>query len=151
MNTPSRLLWAALLLSFSAHADIWKVKKPDGTYEYGNGTAMPPGAVRIDVEKAAPNVIPPYVVQPSYAPLNRSVTQQADGSSNDNIKTLRDALEKAEKDAISGESPLPGEHSGNVKGGSRLNEDYFIRQKKLKDALEQAKKAYESALKTTTK
>jgi hypothetical protein len=44
------------------------------------------------------------------------------------LQEARVRLETAERSLMTGKEPLPGERTGNVGGGSRLNESYWQRQ-----------------------
>ena len=55
------------------------------------------------------------------------------------------ALARSEKALQEGRAPLPGERTGKVGGGSRLNEAYFHRLRALQTAVERAKQRLELA------
>lgn len=57
------------------------------------------------------------------------------------------ALQRAEARRDQGAEPTPGERTGNINGGSRLNDNYFARQKALERQVEAARRRYEQALK----
>ena len=61
------------------------------------------------------------------------------------LRAARQALEEAQRRQLAGKEPLPGERTGNVGGRSRLNETYFERQARLKQAVEQAGQRLEHA------
>jgi hypothetical protein len=76
-------------------------------------------------------------LRPSVAPAPAGRTQEA--------QDARLALKNAEAALAAGKEPLPGERTGTVGGGSRLNEAYFARQKSLEDAVAAARKRVEEA------
>ncbi len=62
------------------------------------------------------------------------------------VQQLRAELEEAKRNLEQGVEPLPGEHSGNVGGGSRLNQAYWSRQEANKNKVEAAQRALDQAL-----
>ncbi len=54
-------------------------------------------------------------------------------------------LSKAEGAAREGRTPQAGERVGNAGGGSRLRSEYFDRQKRLEDAIQEAKVSVDEA------
>ncbi len=58
-------------------------------------------------------------------------------------KTLHEAEARRER----GVEPLPGERLGIAGGGSRLDEAYFERQKRLQQEVEESRTEYREALK----
>ena len=57
------------------------------------------------------------------------------------------ALEAAEAKRDQGAEPQAGERTGNISGGSRLNESYFSRQGALEQEVTAARQRYEEAMK----
>lgn len=92
--------------------------------------------------------IPPQV-EPT--PINRVNSVPATGRQ----KTLEEAtsdviraemlVEDARKRRQAGIEPLPGERTGNIGGGSRLNEAYWARQQSLEKEVAQAEAALRQA------
>jgi hypothetical protein len=85
--------------------------------ESGKRPTLPSRAERTTVQRV-----------PSIPPLNKRKT--LDEAEADVIKAEM-LLEDAKKHQQAGVEPLPGERTGNVGGGSRLNERYEARQKVL--------------------
>ncbi len=70
--------------------------------------------------------------------------QQAQASLND----ARANLAAAERQLAAGKEPLPGERTGNIAGGSRLNESYWARQQANEAAVVAARQAVQDAANT---
>ena len=143
---------AALLLAlFAAGAaaqTVYKSIMPDGRTVYGEKPAA--GAKKVETietpsAKTGMTAITPEEqaraaeskLRPSVAPAPAGRTQEA--------QDARLALKNAEAALAAGKEPLPGERTGTVGGGSRLNEAYFARQKSLEDAVVAARKRVEEA------
>jgi hypothetical protein len=92
--------------------------------ESGKRPVIPSRAERTPVQRV-----------PSIPPLNKRKTfDEADA---DVIKAEM-LLEDAKKHQQAGVEPLPGERTGNLGGGSRLNERYDARQKALANEVAEA-------------
>ncbi len=124
---------------------LYKSTMPDGKVIYGDKPA--PGAVKVE----APNVAP---ASKGIAPPTPQETQavkrlESDRARRDSADSLVRAAEKALSDAqaalAAGKEPREGERIGTAKGGSRLSEAYFDRQKALEVAVENARRNLESA------
>ena len=57
------------------------------------------------------------------------------------------ALQAAEARRDRGAEPAPGDRTGNINGGTRLNDNYFARQALLERQVDVARRRYEQALK----
>ena len=56
-------------------------------------------------------------------------------------RDAQQALKAAEQARDAGKEPLPGERTGTAGGGSRLNDAYYERQRKLEQDVEKARRA----------
>jgi chromosome segregation ATPase len=142
------LIVAAFITSavvMNAHAQtVYKSTMPDGKVIYSEKPTT--GAKRVD-EITPP---PPKTGMTTLTPNETArIEQQArertkEGANAPNLQTqLDDArrqLKQAETGREAAKEPLPGERTGLVGGGSRLNEAYEQRQKSLDAALEAARK-----------
>jgi hypothetical protein len=61
------------------------------------------------------------------------------------VRAAEKALKDAEAARAAGKEPLPGERVGTAGGASRLNEAYYDRQRKLEEAVENARRALDAA------
>ena len=61
------------------------------------------------------------------------------------LTDARAQLAAAERQLRNGKEPLPGERTGNVGGGSRLNESYWARQQANEAAVAGARQAVRDA------
>jgi hypothetical protein len=61
------------------------------------------------------------------------------------IKAALRALETAKAAAEAAAEPLPGERRGTVSGKSRLTEEYWLRQRELRQAVEAARQRLDAA------
>lgn len=62
-----------------------------------------------------------------------------------NLNDARAQLTSAERQLVEGKEPLPGERTGNIGGGSRLNESYWERQRANEAAVVNARQALQDA------
>jgi hypothetical protein len=70
---------------------------------------------------------------------------QASGKQAARIKDLEANLALARKKLADGQEPLPGERTGTAGGASQLNERYWARQAKLKNAVAEAQELLDNA------
>lgn len=145
----------ALAAAPAAAQTTYKSTMPDGKVIYGDKPI--PGASKVqEISVAAPLLgtpapSAPAGQQPSDRRHAKPAGQQRDaaqpnegaerGTRAQKIAEAEEALRRAEEAKRNGEEPLPGERSGVAGGGSRLNEDYFERQKKLEDDATRARQA----------
>ena len=61
------------------------------------------------------------------------------------LEQLKEALKQAEAARDAGRDPHDGDTTGNARGGTRLNEEYWERQKTLETAVKDARKRLEDA------
>jgi hypothetical protein len=132
---------AVLVWATSSWAQvIYKSTMPDGHVIYGAEPA--PGAKRVETLKPPPENTG---VRP-VGPNDQGAAQQGDlrreqqAARQDEIQQAEQALRDAEAALAAGKEPLPGERQGTAGGASRLNEEYWERQKALEAAVAQARK-----------
>lgn len=129
---------------------IKKYVTPDNKIIYSDKPV--PGA------REAGEVAPPQPVSPeareSAKKAARREAQEARGleqraaerqSKQARIEELEARLERAKKQLADGKEPLPAERSGSAGGGSRLNEQYWARQKANESAVAAAQKELDDA------
>jgi hypothetical protein len=134
-----------LLAAGGAYAGaVYKSTMPDGKVLYGNAPA--PGAKKI--EKMITNTQDAGVrigTPEEKANVERRGGERQDEAARrqDEIEAARNALNQAEAELKAGKEPREGERSANARGGTRLNEEYFARQKQLEDNVAEARKRLE--------
>ena len=134
----------AALAQFAAAETLYKSTMPDGRVIYGDKPA--PGAVKS--EKQVLDTAPKGVVAPK-APA-AAAKKPATGAGKDDSKEERiQAAEKALKDAeaaqAAGKDPTAGDRQGTVSGAQRLTDEYWARQKRLEQAVQDARANLEKA------
>ena len=131
----------------------YKSTMPDGSVSFGDKPA--PGAAKVEPLKSE---APKPAERPASAKGDASKAGARKATAPDPavVKRLREdkanreraeaevraaekSLRAAEAALAKGEEPLPGERTGTAGGKSRLNEDYWKRQRKLKDDVENAR------------
>ena len=123
---------------------VYKSIMPDGKVIYGEKPV--PGAAKVDkVETPPPKsgitvVTPEEKARVEKLAKEREKASAASAGKKDLLDDARKQLQKAESDRDSGQEPLPGERLGTGGGKSRLSDDYFARQKKLEQAVVDARK-----------
>jgi hypothetical protein len=136
----------AWLVSCLASAQtLYKSTMPDGKVIYGDKPV--PGAVKVE----APNVTPaskgiaPPTAQETQALKRLEADRARRDSTESSVRAAEKALSDAEAALAAGKEPREGERVGTAKGGSRLSEAYFERQKVLEAVVEQARRNLEVA------
>ena len=144
---------AALCLGLACNAQAQTLKKyitPDGKTVYSDTPV--PGAKEVGEIKP----------QPMLDPASRSRAQDTarkeaqDGKAADKrledraaqskrVAAAEEKLEEARRTLEEGKEPLPGERIGTASGQSRLNDEYWSRQKANEQAVENAQKALSEA------
>jgi len=150
-----RVLGLVALLAFVAGpAAAQAVKKyvtPEGRVIYSDQPV--PGA------REAGEVAPPRPVSPEEREAARRTAERdasalqrferkggdAGGPQQAQVQDLEANLERARKQLADGKDPLPGERTGTAGGGSRLNDQYWARQKANEAAVAKAQKALDDA------
>ena len=133
-------LTAALLAISPVSAQtMYKSTMPDGSVVYGDREE--PGAVKVETSKPDTSKTGVQINPPGAAGVvqqSESARKQSEASA-DQIRDAEDAVRRAEAALANGKEPLPGERSGTAGGGSRLNDSYWERQKKLREDLVRAR------------
>lgn len=144
-----RLLPAAALLLAGAAAlaqTVYRSTMPDGRVIFGDAPA--PGAARVETLKtpAPPTVAPPATpeqVQQVREAAEQRAEQRSDAQRR--LEEARNELSRAEEAVAVGKEPLPGERLGLAGGGTRLSDEYWARQQRLKDAVAEAQRKIDAA------
>jgi len=147
MTRISTLVLIAFAFGMAATAanaqSMRKYVTPDGRTVYSDRPI--PGARLVD-EIAAPPPVDPKAAAAAQnrarenaakakaSETKRAETRQAGQPQEDAAAALARAKAQLEK----GKEPLPGERTGNVGGGSRLNESYWERQRANEQAVKDA-------------
>ncbi|HSO07686.1 MAG TPA: DUF4124 domain-containing protein [Pelomicrobium sp.] len=139
---------AALLLAGGAALaqTVYRSTMPDGRVIFGDAPA--PGATRVEEVRVqpAPTVAPPATrEQVQRAQENAAERTEQRRDAQQRLEEARNELSRAEAALANGTEPLPGERLGTAGGGSRLSDDYWARQQRLKDAVAEAKQKIEAA------
>jgi hypothetical protein len=133
------LLVLALLGSFAAAQTLYKSTTPDGRVIYSDK----PPADAVKTEKRQMDTSKQGVVSPSNrekAALQQMETdRRARESANDRLRKAEIALHDAQVARDMGKEPLGSERLGTAGGGQRLTDGYWARQKKLEEAVGQAR------------
>lgn len=138
---------------------VYRQVMPDGSIVYSD---KPVKGAKIDetitadpetntwsLDTGKPPVVPPKVERTTVSPLpagtppTRAVSLDR---ANAEVMRAEMLLEDARKRQQEGVEPLPGERTGNVGGGSRLNELYHARQQALAEEVTQADAALQAAI-----
>ena len=139
------ILAIAALVSPALAQTMYKSTMPDGQVIYGDTPA--PGAVKVEPTKVAPAT--KGVTPPSPREIQVLKQLETDRARRDAVDSQLRALEKALADAeaalAAGKEPREGERIGTAGGASRLNDAYWLRQKALESAVEQARRDLEAA------
>ncbi len=124
---------------------LYRSTMPDGRVVLGDRPM--PGARTVEEIQApggnvAPAPAPPAAkARPAGTKPPAMTLEAADAE----LREARQALEKAREAQSKGKEPLEGERLGLAKGGSRLSDAYWARQKALADAVTQAERRVEAA------
>ena len=138
-------LAAALLLQPAVAQTLYKSTMPDGSVVYGDKPA--PDAVKVDetrpdIKKGGIGGTTPRE-QEALKEFEKGRLQREGGQ--DKVTAAEQALRNAEAARAAGKEPLASERIGTAGGASRITDDYYARQKKLDDAVEQARRDLEQA------
>ncbi|MGH9651646.1 MAG: DUF4124 domain-containing protein [Terriglobales bacterium] len=138
-------LAAALLLQPAVAQTLYKSTMPDGSVVYGDKPA--PGAAK--VEETRPDVSKGGIggtttrEQEALKDLEKARLQRE--GEQDKVRAAEQALRNAEAARDAGKEPLASERIGTAGGASRITDDYYARQKKLDDAVEEARRELDLA------
>jgi hypothetical protein len=135
----------ALLLQPAVAQTLYKSTLPDGRIVYGDKPA--PDAVKVeeskpDISKKGIGGSTPRETEALKQMENARANREAAGAK---LQAAEDALRQAEAALASGKEPLPGERIGTAGGASRLDDAYYARQKKLVDAVQNARRSIDEA------
>lgn len=139
------LLAAALASQAAVAQTLYKSTMPDGRVVYGDKPA--PGAVKSEEQKpdtSKQGIIPPSAREKATAQSLEKDRRMRDARSQ-RIEAAEKALRDAEAARDAGKEPTAGDRIGTVKGNQRLTDTYWERQKRLEQAVEQARTNLEKA------
>jgi hypothetical protein len=136
---------AALLLQPAVAQTLYKSTLPDGSVVYGDKPA--PDAVKVDetrpdIKKGGIGGTTPRE-QEALKEFEKGRLQREGGQ--DKVRSAEQALRNAEAARAAGKEPLASERIGTAGGASRITDDYSVRQKKLEDAVEKARRELDQA------
>lgn len=139
----SALLFIALALQPAAAQTLYKSTMPDGRVVYGDKPA--PGAAK--VESSTPKTSKSGVVTstPREAAVVRQMTREREArqAAADRLRMAEIALHDAEVAQSMGKEPQAGERIGTATGAQRFTDAYWERQKRLENAVVQARRYLE--------
>jgi hypothetical protein len=134
------MLTGALALPAAAQV-LYKSVLPDGRVVYGD--KPDPSATKVeetkpDISKRGIGGSTPRETEALKA-MEESRTRRE--TADEKGRSAQDALRAAEQARAAGKEPLAGERTGTAGGGSRLNDAYYDRQRKLDEDVEKARRA----------
>ena len=135
--------------SATAQQPVYKSTMPGGKVIYSEKPE--PGALRVDKIEAPPAKSGISGLTPEErqrAEENAKQRAAAGAASDKQARDLDDArkqLKAAEIARDAGKEPLPGERVGLAGGGTRLTDEYHLRQKKLEGDVEAARRRLTAA------
>jgi hypothetical protein len=135
---------AAILLlianAASAAQPVYKSTMPDGKVIYAEKPV--PGAKQVATLEPPPAATGMTAVTPAEKARVGQAKSRAAGAATQQsgLDEARRQLQQAEAARENGKEPVAGERLGTAKGGSRLNDTYFDRQKSLDAQVEAARK-----------
>ena len=138
------LIVTALIVQPVVAQTVYKSTMPDGSVVFGDQPQ--PGATKVDSSTPDTSDTGVQILQPGAEDALRKMeaARQEGESSTDGRRQAETALRKAEEALANGKEPLSDERVGTAGGGSRLNDNYWHRQKMLQknvtDARERLKK-----------
>jgi hypothetical protein len=144
------LAFALLTVWVPAFAQpVFKSTMPDGSIVYGEKPAS--GAARVETLELPPpktgisGLTAEEKARAEQYARERAAAGAAAAVSQRRVDELRKQLREAEAAREAGKEPLPAERAGIAGGGSRLTEAYHARQKRLDDAVLEARKQLSEA------
>jgi hypothetical protein len=133
------MLLAVLALQAVAQT-LYKSTLPDGRVVYSD--KPDPSAVKVDESKpdiskrgiggSTPRETEALKAMEESRTKREAATEKSRGA--------QDAVRAAEQARAAGKEPLPGERTGTAGGGSRLNDAYYERQRKLDEDVDKARR-----------
>jgi hypothetical protein len=134
------VLVAALALQPAEAQVLYKSVLPDGRVVYGD--KPDPAAVKVD--KQQPDISKRGIggSTPREAEALKAMEQSRAKreAADEKGRSVQDAVRAAEQARAAGKEPLAGERTGTAGGGSRLNDAYYERQRKLEEDVEKARR-----------
>lgn len=143
--TVAAALFCAVLLQPAAAQTLYKSTMPDGRIVYSDKPA--PGAAK--VEETRPDTSKGGLggttarEQEVLKGMEKDRLQREGGQ--DKVQAAEQRLRDAEAARAGGKEPLEGERIGIAGGGSRLNDSYYDRQRRLEQAVEKARRDLDEA------
>jgi hypothetical protein len=138
-------LCVGLLAAMPASAQpVFKSTMPDGSVVYGEKPAA--GATRVETldlptaKSGIGGITPEERARAEQYARERAAGEATAAASQRKLDEARNQLRQAEAARDAGKEPLPNERIGLAGGGSRLTESYHDRQKRLEDAVQNARK-----------
>jgi hypothetical protein len=134
------LLAVALLVQPATAQTLYKSITPDGRVLYSDT----PPADAVKTEKKQLDTSKQGVTAPSER--EKGTLQQLESdrktreSAQNRVRQFEIALHDAEVALAMGKEPQPSERLGTAGGGQRLTDEYWVRQKRLEAAVEQARR-----------
>lgn len=137
----SVLLAAALAFQPAAAQTLYKSTMPDGRVVYGDKPA--PGADKVESSTPKASKKAGIVTStPREAAAVKQMTRerQAREAAQDRLRMAEIALHDAEVAQAMGKEPQPGDRIGTAGGTQRFTDAYWERQKRLENAVAQARR-----------
>ena len=132
---------AAVALTASAvnAQTMHKSIMPDGSVVYGDRPE--PGAAKVETSKPDTSSTGVQINPPGAQGVveEGARARQRTEVSSGRLREAEERVRQAEAALANGKEPLPGERTGTAGGGSRLNDSYWARQKKLREDLVNAR------------
>lgn len=141
----SALLLVAALSQPAPGQTLYKSTMPDGRVIYGDKPV--PGAVKSEQQRpdTSKQGISPPVSREAEAARKLEQDRLKREGAQERVQAAEKALRDAEAARDAGKDPTAGDRLGTVSGNQRLTEEYWARQKRLEQAVEQARKNLEAA------
>lgn len=133
------LIATALIFQPVAAQTVYKSTMPDGRVIFGDRPE--PGAAKVESSKPDTSNTGVQLTRPGEGRNVDEMRDRREGieAKENRIREAEEAVRKAEAAIANGKEPLPGERIGTAGGGSRLNDSYWARQKKLQEDLVKAR------------
>ena len=138
---PVLVLASFFAASGAAAEELYKSIMPDGKVVYGEKPE--PGAKKVEKLPATPPKTGTRVLTPEEKKgIDQRFKQRAaqEDTWRRQLEAAYAQLKSAEAARETGKEPLPGERLGTATGGSRLTDEYWVRQKSLDAAVDAARK-----------
>lgn len=135
------LIATALIFQPVAAQTVYKSTMPDGRVIFGDRPEA--GAVKVESSKPDTSKTGVQLAPPGAAGKveEMAARRERDQGRQERRREAEEAVRRAEAAVANGKEPLPSERIGTAGGGSRLNDSYWARQKKLQQDLVKARDA----------